>query len=78
MKKIEFTKELIKEIQDSFPEDEKPTVEQVIITLATKEYIDNHLDHYKNDQYYMIDIQAELANFIEGLFDEIIKQGEVK
>jgi hypothetical protein len=71
MKKIEFTKELIKKIQDTFPEDEKPTVEQVIISLATREYIDNHLDYYKNDQYYMIDIQAELSNFIEKLFDEI-------
>jgi hypothetical protein len=71
MKKIEFTKELIKKIQDTFPENEKPTVEQVIISLATKEYIDNHLDYYKNDQYYMIDIQAELSNFIEELFDEI-------
>lgn len=66
-----ITKELIKGIQDNFPEDEKPTVEKIIISIATSEYVLNHLDYYKNDQYYMIDIRMELSNFIEKLFDEM-------
>lgn len=66
-----ITKELIKDIQDSFPEDEKLTVDQIIIRIATREYVYNHSNYYKNDEYWMIDIQADLSNFIEKLFDEM-------
>ena len=77
MNKLEFTKEFIEGLQSNFSEEEKPTIEQVMITLRTSDYINNHLDYFKTDQYYMIDVSAEIASFIHELFNEIREYKEL-